>query len=110
MVVWIAASIVIDAAIIVIDAPWPLQPIPLRRRAEPYKGLLRKQLLGCRAGAATESRPYRAFHYGGRRELRHDGLERLPSAGAGHLAKVAAHPWNLLVRMGDQLGLHSWNY
>src|SRR5215472_18422790 len=39
------------------------------------QALLRKQLLGCRAGAATESRPYRAFHCCGRRQLRHYGLQ-----------------------------------
>ena len=45
--------------------------------------LLRKEFLGCRAGAATESRPYRAFHCCGRRQLRHDGLQTFGSAGAG---------------------------
>jgi len=32
-----------------------------------------KEFLGCRAGAATESRPYRVFHCCGRPQLRHDG-------------------------------------
>src|SRR5215471_17946645 len=36
--------------------------------------LLRKEFLGCQTGAATEGRPYRAFHCCGRRQLRHDGL------------------------------------
>src|SRR5215471_13415091 len=36
--------------------------------------LLRKEFLGCQTGAATEGRPYRAFHCCGWRQLRHDGL------------------------------------
>src|SRR5215467_10653841 len=38
--------------------------------------LLRKEFLGCQTGAATEGRPYRAFHCCGRRQVRHDGLLR----------------------------------
>jgi len=50
---------------------------------------LRKEFLGCRAGAASgttapaPSRPYRGFHCCWRRQLRHDGLQTFGSAGAG---------------------------
>src|SRR5215471_2097842 len=41
--------------------------------------LLRKEFLGCRTGAGTETRPYRGFHCSGRRQFRHERLLRISS-------------------------------
>src|SRR5215471_10169357 len=45
--------------------------------------LLRKEFLGCRAGAATESRPYRVFHCCGRRQQQRCETVRPPAPNAG---------------------------
>jgi hypothetical protein len=51
--------------------------------------LLGKQFLGCRTGAATESRPYRAFHCCGRCQLRHDRLQTFGSGVSQRLTDQA---------------------
>src|SRR5215471_18064258 len=45
--------------------------------------LLRKEFLGRRTGAGTETRPYRGFHCSGRRQFRHERLLRKGLLGCG---------------------------
>src|SRR5262249_9220168 len=68
-----------------------------RKRKSIISDSPQKEFLGCRAGAATEGRPYRVFQCCGRRELRHDGLQTFGSSGPRRRKSIISVSTNIWV-------------